>query len=147
MMPDSRKGWRILAVDDEEMFLDLLSSYFSSKGYEIIGLGDGYSAMEYIEENPVDLVLLDINLGELNGLEVLKWIKSKIPDLPVIMLTGLGYDDRLVDESTRSGAAWYLSKSLPIELLLKEVRRHLGDPLAGSVVRETSNRCDGETGP
>ena len=132
-MTDTKEKRHILAVDDEEMFLGLLSSYFSSKGYKIFGVMDGYTAMEFIEANPVDLVLLDINLGEMNGLEVLKWIKKKKATLPVIILTGLGYDDQLLEQSTRDGAAWYLSKALPIELLLKEVQRHLGDPLTAPV--------------
>lgn len=115
----------ILLVDDERLILDLFQTFFTKEGYEVTIAGTGKEAMDAVRQHTIDVVFLDIFLGEISGLDVLEEIRRERPKLPVIMLTGVGYDQELIEEASRKGATWYLSKDLPLELLVKEVERAL----------------------
>ena len=77
----------ILLVDDEQDFLDPISFWLESKGYKIRTAGNGKIALDIIEKAVPDIVLLDINMPVMDGIDTLKHIREKHPDLPVIMIT------------------------------------------------------------
>jgi DNA-binding response OmpR family regulator len=79
--------FRILVVDDEESIRILYSEELAEEGYDVIATGDGSQVMALIEETRPDLVLLDIRPGQVNGLDVLRDIKNKYYDLPVVLCT------------------------------------------------------------
>ncbi|MBN1102314.1 MAG: response regulator [Deltaproteobacteria bacterium] len=78
---------RILVVDDEESIRILFSEELSEEGYEVITTGDGSQAISLIEETRPDLILLDIRLGQSNGLDLLQDIRNTYYDLPVVLCT------------------------------------------------------------
>jgi DNA-binding response OmpR family regulator len=116
---------RILVVDDEPQIREMLSMYFSSHGYETLAAGDSTQAMRSVEENKVDVVVLDIGLAEEDGLKLLEQLKSQHPDLHVIMLTGMGFVEDLLQEAQQKGADGYVSKVLPLDELLTAIQRIL----------------------
>ena len=101
---------RLLVVDDHEMMRVGLRYALGDKEMEIVEAADGLKALEILFDQRVDIVLLDIDLPELSGLEVLSRIKQQCPDLPVLMHS---CHDRLayVERSFNLGAAGYLIKS------------------------------------
>ncbi|HSH96403.1 MAG TPA: response regulator [Roseimicrobium sp.] len=116
---------QILVVDDEAPIRDLLSSYFTKRGYEVTTASTADEAVRLSDEIALNLMILDIALADADGLEVLEKIKSAHPNLPVIILTGMGFDDDLLKEALRKKASGYVSKTLPLDQLLMEVRRTL----------------------
>jgi two-component system phosphate regulon response regulator OmpR len=116
---------RILVVDDEAAIRDLLADYFREHGYEVATAADAAQAREGAATLPPDLVVLDLALGEGDGLELLGQFKTVHPGLPVVVLTGMGYDEDLLQEARQRGADGYLSKALPVGQLLMEVVRVL----------------------
>ena len=81
--------------------------------------------MRLVEQTPVDLVVLDISLAQEDGLKVLPALKSKHPHLKVIMLTGMGFVEELLQEANQKGADGYVSKVVPLEELLLAIQRVL----------------------
>ncbi len=114
---------RILVVDDEAPIRELLSSYFLKRGYQVSTAASATEALRALDESPVDLTILDIALADADGLELLESIKKSHPKLPVIILTGMGFDDELLKEALAKKASGYVSKTLPLDQLLMEVRR------------------------
>ncbi|MEW6305959.1 MAG: response regulator [Verrucomicrobiota bacterium] len=116
---------RILIVDDEIAICDYLCTYLNAQGFQTMAAQTPEQGLQLIDAQPVDLVVLDIALGEADGLEVLETIKFAHPDLPVIMLTGMGYDEELIAEALSKHASGYLSKTLPPAQLLLEIKHTL----------------------
>lgn len=103
---------KIFVADDHSLFRDGVISLLEAGGYEVIGqAGDGRTALEKILLIHPDLVLLDINMPEMDGLQVLKRIKSSLPEIMVVILTVSEDEDNLV-EAIKSGADGYLLKHL-----------------------------------
>ena len=115
----------ILIVDDEAPVLDLLSAYFTKRGYQVTAKNSADDAISAVEDAQFDVVILDVLLADKDGLEVLAQIKSTHPNLPVIIMTGIGFDEQLLQEAVQKGAAGYVSKTLPLDQLLMEVHRVL----------------------
>src|SRR4051812_2747079 len=102
---------RLLIVDDNEANRDMLGRRLSKQGYQTTLVPGGREALQKIAENPFDLVLLDIDMPELSGMEVLKLIRAdRSPvELPVIMVTALS-DSAHVVHALGLGANDYLTK-------------------------------------
>lgn len=108
----------ILIVDDEERIRRLLKLYLTKEGYASEEAADGVSAIRKMEEKDYDMVLLDIMLPEIDGLEVIKEIR-KIKDTPIIMITARGDEGQRV-EGFQAGADDYIVKPFsPREVMLR----------------------------
>jgi DNA-binding NtrC family response regulator len=114
-----------LVVDDEASIRDLLAEFFRKRGYKVSTASNPKEALSLTDSVPLNLVILDVLLDDKDGMEVLEDIKEKHPNLPVIIMTGIGYDEELLKEARDKGAAGYLSKTLPLDQLLMEVHRIL----------------------
>ena len=79
---------RILVVDDEDALRTVLSSELEGEGYKVASAADGSEAIEILKKEGFDLILLDIKMPNVDGFEVLKFVKENHPDTKVIMLTG-----------------------------------------------------------
>ncbi|MCJ8500239.1 CBS domain-containing protein [Desulfatitalea alkaliphila] len=113
------KGIRILMVDDEAQFRATTQKILQKKGFETIMAATGEEALEQLTEKP-DVVVLDVKMPGMDGHEVLRKIKERQPDLPVIMLTGHGKMPS-AKEALAQGAFDYLSKPCDIDLLSSKV--------------------------
>src|SRR6266498_1242281 len=101
----------ILFVDDEVPIRETLSLYFKKKGFEVTTAENGAEIIRLAEMTPFDLVILDINLGGENGLELLGLFKEKYPQVPVVMFTSFASDPALLKEAMARGADAYMSKT------------------------------------
>jgi DNA-binding response OmpR family regulator len=116
---------RILVVDDEAPIRALLSTYFQKRGYDVATAATAKEAEDLANGESIHLMILDIALADADGLSLLEHLKGDHPSLPIIILTGMGYDDELVREALDKKASAYVSKNLPLDQLLVEVRRVL----------------------
>lgn len=103
---------KVLIVDDEQNIVDSLRLILEHEGYSTDSCNDGYSAIEKITDNDYELVLLDIKMPGLDGLETLEKVKQIKPDVVVIMISGHGTIETAV-ESTKKGAYNFLQKPFP----------------------------------
>lgn len=111
-------------IDDDRSFLKVYSEILRSKGYHADTAPDGSHALKKLAESYYDIVISDVVMPEMNGIEVLKKIKKGYPDQLVIMLTGEGSISGAV-EAMEEGAYTYLIKPLEIDQLLMNIKRAL----------------------
>jgi len=103
---------RVLVADDHSLFRDGIISLLEAAGFEVVGqAGDGQAAVEAALRLRPDLVLLDITMPQMSGLEALRLIKRELPETQVVMLT-VSDDNADLFEALESGALGYLSKNL-----------------------------------
>jgi DNA-binding NtrC family response regulator len=114
----------VLVVDDEELYRRSLERILRRVGHEVSESNDATEALNAISEQPFDLVLVDLRMPGLNGIELMRQIRDINPDLPCIMVTGFGSPESSVD-ALRAGAFWYLEK--PFDQSNLEVIRKLVD--------------------
>jgi two-component system response regulator HydG len=117
---------KIMVVDDETEHLKMLDAVLSAEGYEIHLESDGASAIASVKERFFDIVLMDVRMDRVGGIEALKRIKEISPDMPVIMMTAYASVGTAVD-ALKSGAYDYLTKPLDIDelkILVKKTLRH-----------------------
>jgi len=114
----------VLIVDDEEGIRETLSGIFQDEGYNVITAGSGEEALKILKEQSPDLVLLDVWLSGIDGIETLQEIKKTNPELPVVIISGHG-NIELAVKATRVGAYDFLEKPLSLERVLLVARRAL----------------------
>jgi two-component system nitrogen regulation response regulator NtrX len=114
----------ILVVDDEPQILQVISGILLDEGFEVLTAGDGETAMRMAAAQAPDLVLLDIALPGMDGLEVLKDLKDKHPILPVVMVSAYGSVENAV-KATRLGAYDFIEKPPHADKILLTVRNGL----------------------
>lgn len=102
-------GRSILVVDDEVGILESLSGILRDEGYDTITASNGNEAIKSVQDDSIDLVLLDVQLPDINGVEVLRKIKEIEPDIPVIMISGRA-TIRVAVDSTKLGAYDFIEK-------------------------------------
>src|SRR3990172_9911403 len=115
---------RILVVDDEEIVTRSCLRILGSSDYVLETAQDGLEALRKIDENPYDLVILDIMMRRIDGVEVLRRVKEAHPDIDVIMITGLSQIETAV-RSMKLGAFDYLPKPFDPDELKLVVERAL----------------------
>ena len=116
----------ILFVDDERTMREVLSNYFTAKGYAVSIAATASEAMAMADGGPIHLVVMDINLAGENGLELLKFFKSNFPKLPVIMFTGMTDDGELIEQAMFRGANGFMRKTESLDDLFAVVKSYAG---------------------
>lgn len=114
----------ILIVDDEQSILKSLSGLLSDEGFEVITANNGYEALKIIDAESPDLVLLDIWMHGLDGIETLKQIKADHPLIQVIMITGHGNVETAV-KAIKFGAFDFIEKPLSIDRVIVAINNAL----------------------
>ncbi len=128
-MPHGPK--RILIVEDNDLNLKLFRDLLSANGYDTIETKEGYEAINLARSLRPDLILMDIQLPEISGLEVTKRIKSDtdIRHIPIIAVTAFAMKDD-EEKILRAGCEAYISKPISIADFLVAVRRFLDSDIA-----------------
>jgi len=112
----------ILVVDDEKNYLLVLSAVLEEEGYEVLTAQGGHEALEIQKSSDLDLILTDMKMPAMDGIELLENIKGLDPDLPVIMMTAHGTIDKAV-EAMQKGAYSYILKPFDNERLTIYVKK------------------------
>jgi DNA-binding NtrC family response regulator len=121
---EREKKASILIVDDEPDILVVLGEYLSSEGFKVLTAKDGKQALEKLKQYPVDLILLDIAMPEMNGIDTLREAKKIKPDLPAIMITAYRDAEKVV-EAFRLGAYDCIFKPFDLKYLRKAIMAKL----------------------
>ena len=117
---------RILVVDDEQLLRDFLTETLRRKGVEVDTAGNGAEALALLNDNAYDLIITDMKMPDITGIDLLRYIKESSPDTIVVVITAFGSVDNAV-EAMRLGAFHYLIKPFSpdtIEALLEKAREH-----------------------
>lgn len=117
--------YKVLVVDDEAPIRELFNDLLKKENCTVKSVATGEEAVTKINEEDFDIVLLDIKLPGISGLETLKQVKAAKPNLVVIMITGFGYDDDLIKKSQELGCSGYIGKNLPIPQMINSFRLFL----------------------
>ena len=100
---------RILIIDDEIHVATMLADAVSLQGHEVTLAHDGEEGLALLQQSPPDALILDVKLGELSGIEVLRQVRRDRPGLPVVLITGHAVPDQL-DEARRLGVTDIVEK-------------------------------------
>src|SRR3989339_1597649 len=112
---------RLLLVDDEKGYLNVLSNRLSRRSFNPTKAYSGTEAIQILRKNDFDVVVLDLKMEDMDGIEVLKVIKRMVPDLPVILLTGHG-SQTAAKEGILSGAFDFLTKPCELVELMEKIK-------------------------
>jgi len=127
---------KILVVDDNKETCDTLTEIFAEQGYQTFSALSGRLALDTVKKKKPELVLLDIKMPKMDGIEVLKRIKKIDKDLVVVMITGYGALDT-AKEAMRLGAYDYVTKPFDLDFIKAVIRDALSERKPKRVVRRT----------
>ena len=117
---------KVLIVEDNELNMKLFNDLLEAHGYETLQTKDGFKALEMAREHTPDLILMDIQLPEVSGLEVTKWLKDddSLSAIPVVAVTAFAMkgDEERIREG---GCEAYLSKPITVATFIETVRQFL----------------------
>jgi DNA-binding response OmpR family regulator len=117
-----------LVVDDNRLLNRFLTTYLRGKGHSASSLTDSSKVEAWLDLNPCDGLILDIGMPKIDGLTLISMVRTKNPDLPIVMFTGLGYDETAMQAARAAGANGYVSKGLgPSEIysaLMRVLAQH-----------------------
>jgi two-component system cell cycle response regulator DivK len=119
---------KILIVEDNELNMKLFNDLLEAKGYEVIQTNNGMEALDLARAHMPDLILMDIQLPEVSGLEVTKWIKDddSLTHIPIIAVTAFamkGDEERI----RQGGCEAYISKPISVASFLQTIQMHISD--------------------
>jgi diguanylate cyclase (GGDEF)-like protein/PAS domain S-box-containing protein len=131
----------ILVVDDEPLNRDLLSRRLATHGHRVVIAASGSEALDLVARGGIDLVLLDLEMPELSGLDVLATLRESYTpaQLPIILVTA-NHDSALVVEAIEQGANDYITKPIDFPVALARIRSQLGRKRAEEALRESEER-------
>jgi DNA-binding NtrC family response regulator len=122
---------RILIVDDEESVREMLADLFGILGYEPIVARNGKEALNLLEKQQVSLVISDIKMPIMDGIEMVRQVRERYPSLDVILITGYK-PDYSWKEVMKAGACDYITKPFDIDTIEKKVKACLESKLGAS---------------
>ena len=111
---------KVLLVDDEEQFLETLTQRLEIRGLKVEAVTGGDEALNMVSDKKIDAVILDLAMPGLDGIETLRLLKEKRPDLQIIMLTGKATVKSGI-EAMKLGAVDFLEKPVDLNLLLEKI--------------------------
>lgn len=114
----------ILIVDDDPRIRNLLTESLNAIGYQTVAASDGREALETVRSRPIDCVVSDIKMPELDGLNLLHHVKAEHPSMPVIMITGFAFHQHR-EQATHGGADGFLVKPFRLEKIEEVLQRVL----------------------
>ena len=136
--------FRVLVIDDDPGVRDYMEALVSRQGYEVSVAADGEEALRNLETTQPDLITLDVVLPGMDGLQTLEKLKQRLPDVPVVMLSGHGQARNIV-EAMRRGASDFLRKPFEVEELELAFQKALEKRALKQEVERLRGRARSET--
>ena len=115
----------VLIAEDTDVNYFLLTAVLKDTKANLVRVKDGQEALDFVKNNEVDLILMDINMPRMNGYEATQKIKAIRKDIPIIVQTAMHFDDES-DEAFKAGADDYISKPIDLKTFMKKIERFLG---------------------
>jgi DNA-binding NtrC family response regulator len=112
---------KVLLVDDEREFLEIMTERIQSRGMKVTATDSADKALSILEKESFDAIIMDFQMPEMDGMEALKAIKKKRPELQIILLTGYATVEKTV-EAMKIGATDFLEKPADLEALVKKIK-------------------------
>ena len=128
MLASVKDQKRILVVDDEENARIGLSRLLAKEGFVVDSVANGFEALNYLQQQEVNLVVTDINMPEMNGIAFLRELNKSFPNTNVIMVTAYGGVESYI-EAMNLGAFEYVNKPVKIEELKSILKKIFKEPL------------------
>ncbi len=113
---------KVLLVDDEKEFLEVMSERMTARGMSVTTATSADEALAIIEKESFDAIVMDFQMPEMDGMEALKAIKTKKPELQIILLTGYATVEKTV-EAMKIGATDFLEKPADLEALSQKIKK------------------------
>ncbi|MFP4034079.1 MAG: S16 family serine protease [Desulfovermiculus sp.] len=142
------KSFQVLVVDDEDITRENIGHVLNKEGYLVFTARDGQEAIELLAENDIDLIITDMKMEKVDGLQLLEHVKHTAPEIEIILITGYATVNTAV-EALRGGATHYLTKPLNLDVLKRTVSevksRHQRGHMAGPILCFTGPPGTGKT--
>lgn len=117
---------KILIIDDDENFVWIVEQNFTSKGFSVVTAGNGEEGLKMAEKEKPDLILLDLLMPKMDGMEMAKQMKAKGINIPIIFLTNMSDVDH-ISKAIEAGPSDYIIKSdVSVDKIVAEVKKKLG---------------------
>jgi DNA-binding response OmpR family regulator len=123
MQPSPKR--RVLIIDDEESIRTLLEQFLTLKGCEAMAVGTFDEALRAVAVTPPDLVVSDLTLGDSDGLALVAELRDRLPEVPILLLTGVSFDPEVIRDTILARVDAYLHKTAPLHEIYGEIRRLL----------------------
>jgi DNA-binding NtrC family response regulator len=125
MTPLPRESCQFLVIDDDPGIARFLVTYLRQKGHTCESLTDGFQTATWLAHKDCEVAIVDLKMPKVDGITLISFIREINPTLPIIVFTGMGYDEQQMHAALRAGANGYVSKNLPIEQLYSVLSRVL----------------------
>jgi DNA-binding NtrC family response regulator len=116
----------ILVVDDEADIRDLLMQILEHSGYRVSAVATAIEALRLAAKDPPQLIISDLQLEDSDGLDMIELLKAMLPNTPMMLLTGVFFDPKVVRDTLSTKVASYIQKSAPLSRIVEEVQRLIG---------------------
>ncbi len=117
MPPLQRDSFQFLIIDDDPAISRFLVTYLRQKGHTCQALTEGFQTATWLAHNDCDVAIVDLRMPKVDGISLISFIREINPRIPIVVFTGIGYDEEKMHAALRAGANGYVSKNLPIEQL------------------------------
>jgi DNA-binding NtrC family response regulator len=121
----NRESSQFLIIDDDPGISRFLVTYLRQKGHTCESLTEGFQTATWLAHHDCEVVVVDLKMPKIDGMSLISFIREIAPALPIIVFTGMGYDEEQMHAALRAGANGYVSKNLPIEQLYSVLSRVL----------------------
>ncbi len=113
----TRAHSEFLLIDDDPAIAKFLATYLEKKGHTCQSLTEGFQTAHWLEHNHCEVIIVDLNMPKVDGISLISYIREMSQTIPIIVFTGVGYDEDRMHAALRAGANGYVSKNLPIDQL------------------------------
>lgn len=125
MKPEKTGPTQVLIVDDEPDFVEPVLFWLKSKGYEVISVSNGPDALKAVRQHRPDMIFLDIQMPEMDGIETLRRIRAISKTIPVVMVTAVYQDSKSFAAATKLGISGFFPKQSSLPELIKIIETTL----------------------
>ena len=126
VMNPSPQSVEFLIVDDDAPLSAFFRAYLETKGHSCFAIRDASDTIAWLRANHCAVAIIDLKMPKIDGISLVSLVREFDSALPVIVLTGAGYDEDQMHAALRAGANGYVSKNLPVEQLYRVLSRILG---------------------
>src|SRR5437764_7356167 len=123
MSPSNREYSQFLIIDDDPAIAKFLVTYLRQRGHTCDALTDGFETASWLSEHDCEVAIVDLRMPKVDGISLISFMREMNPSLPIVVFTGIGYDEEQMHADLHAGANGYVSKNLPIEQLYSVLAR------------------------